>query len=289
MKKIENQEIEKILEELEESLKIRRYSDATKKRYNTVLRAYLYYEAENEKDLKNLTEEDVIQYLKMLTEKRNYKPSNYNNVNAILKYFLEIVLGRNIVYRKLPNAKIGYRRKNVVRKEEYEKMLANAQTTRDRYFILLAFGSGLRVSEIANLRIENIDSKNMKIKKIGKGDRERITLLPKKTLNELRKYCVEKGITKAGDYIFLNQQKKPISASTVSERVKEVAKISGINKSAHKLRGGFATQMLRMGIDPMVVQELMGHTSPETTSKYAELVRLEDKIKNPIDDGGIYE
>ena len=118
MKKIENQDIEKILEELEESLKIRRYSDATKKRYNTVLRAYLYYEEENGKDLRNLTEEDVIQYLKMLTEERNYKPSSYNNVNAILKYFLEIVLGRNIAYRKLPNAKIGYRRKNVVRKED---------------------------------------------------------------------------------------------------------------------------------------------------------------------------
>lgn len=288
MRKIVDNEIESLLEELSESLRIRRYSEATKKRYDTVVKSYLYYEQTKGKKLRELTEDDVIEYLNLLTEVKGYKASSYNNVNAILKYFLEVVLGKEIAYRKLPNAKVGFRRKIVVTKEELKRIFSFAKNTRDKCFLLLAFGSGLRVSEIASLRIENIDSKNMKIKQIGKGDRERITVLPEETLFYLRRYCKEKKITKESNYIFLNKQGRKLATSTVSYRIKELSDKSGVKKSAHKLRGGFATEMLRSGVDVMIVQELLGHTSPETTSKYAEMVRLEDKIKNPLG-GEFYE
>ena len=269
MRKIVPDEIAKILEELNESLEIRRYSEATKKRYKTVLKEYLLYEKEKSKELKKLNEKDVIEYLKYLTEERKYKASSYNNVNAILKYYLEVVLDKNISYRKLPNAKIGYRRPVVISKEEYERILKEAKNTRDRCFIKLAYGSGLRVSEIAKLKIENIDSQHLKIVQIGKGNKERITVLPIDTLKELREYCKENKITKEGKYIFLNPEGKPIASTTVSYRIKEISDKSGVRKSAHKLRGEFATEMLRMEVPLIIVQALMGHTSPETTSKYA--------------------
>lgn len=117
---------------------------------------------------------------------------------------------------------------------------------------------------------------------------KRITVLPEITLKVLREYCKEARITKTSKYIFVNKQGKHISPTTVSYRIKEISDRSGVRKSAHKLRGGFATEMLRGGTDIMIVQELMGHTSPETTSKYAEMVRLEDKIKNPLE-GEFYE
>lgn len=282
MREIIDQEIKEILKELKESLKIRRYSEATKRRYDTVVKGYLYYERRQSKNLRQLTEKDVLGYLQMLTEERDYKSSSYNNVNAILKYFLEIVLEKDISYRKLPNAKIGYRRPVVVSQEEFSKIYETSKNTRDKCFLLLAFGSGLRVSEIASLKVENIDSKNMKIKQIGKGDKERITVLPEQTLVKLREYCKEEKITKENKQIFLNKERKPIAASTVSYRIKELSDKSGVKKSAHKLRGGFATEMLRAGVELIVVQALMGHTSPETTSRYAEVVRPEDKIKNPL-------
>lgn len=288
MRKIIDQEIEEILKELKESLEIRRYSEATKRRYETVVKGYLYYEQEQEKNLRDLSEKDVLEYLRMLTKEREYKASSYNNINAILKYYLEIVLEKEVSYRKLPNAKIGYRRKVVVSKEEFKKIYEQSKTSRDKCFLLLAYGSGLRVSEIAGLKVENIDSKNMKIKQIGKGDKERITVLPDQTLKKLREYCKEAKITKEKEYIFLNKQEKPIAASTVSYKIKKLSDKSGVKKSAHKLRGGFATEMLRAGVDVMIVQELLGHTSPETTSRYAEVVRLEDKIKNPLG-GEFYE
>ena len=283
MRKVVKDEIDKILEELNESLEIRRYSEATKKRYTSVLKGYLLREQEKGKNLRELTEEDVIQYLKELTQIRNYKASSYNNVNAILKYYLEVVLDKNISYRKLPNAKIGYRLPVVASKSDYEKILKEAENIRDKCFLKLAYGSGLRVSEIANLRIKNINSKHLKIVQIGKGNKERMTVLPLETLMDLREYCRENKITKKDDYIFLNKEGKHISPATVSFRIKELSDRSGVRKSAHKLRGGFATTMLRMGVPLLVVQSLMGHTSPETTSKYSEIVRLEDKIKNPLE------
>ena len=283
MRKMVSDEIDKILEELKESLEIRRYSEATKKRYASVLTSYLISEQEKGKKLRELTENDIIEYLKYLTKIREYKASSYNNVNAILKYYLEVVLDKNISYRKLPNAKIGYRRPVVISKKEYEQLLKETENTRDKCFIKLAYGSGLRVSEIANLRIKNIDSEHLKIIQIGKGNKERITVLPKETLLDLREYCREQKITKNSDYIFLNKEGKHIASTTVSYRIKELSDKCGVKKSAHKLRGGFATEMLRMEVPIIIVQALMGHTSPETTSKYAEIVKLEDKIKNPLE------
>ena len=283
MRKIVTDEIDKILDELNESLEIRRYSEATKRRYASVLKGYLISEQEKGKKLRELTENDVIEYLKYLTQTRKYKASSYNNVNAILKYYLEVVLDKQISYRKLPNAKIGYRLPVVASRSDYEKIVKEAENTRDKCFIKLAYGSGLRVSEIANLRIKNINSEHLKIVQIGKGNKERMTVLPLETLLDLREYCRENKITKKDDYIFLNKEGKHIVPSTVSFRIKELSDRCGVKKSAHKLRGGFATAMLKLGVPLLIVQALMGHTSPETTSRYVEIVKLEDKIKNPLE------
>lgn len=280
------EEKERIIGELKEGLKIRRYSESTIKRYVSVVNTYLNHELKKKKVLKEIKEKDVLEYLKELTEIRKYKSTSYNNVNAILKYLLEVVLELEISYKRLPNAKIGYRMPIAVTYEEYEKIAKQITKTRDKCWLMLAYGSGLRVSEIAKLKIEDIDSKNMKIHVIGKGNKERISVLPKKTLIMLRKYCKEQQKTKKEKYLFSKKDKeKHISGTTVSYKIKEYIKEAEIERkiSAHSLRGGFATSMLKQKVDLLIVMSIMGHTSPETTSKYAELIRIDSKIKNPLD------
>lgn len=276
---------EELLEKLENDLKIRRYSSQTLKRYLYITDMFLKYEEEKNKDLNKLNEYDAIEFLNYLTVERKYKPSSYNNVNAIVKFFLEVVLERNIGYKRLPNAKLEVKLKYVPTKKEILYLIDNANSIKQKCFISLAYGSGLRVSEIARLEFKSIDSKNMKIKVIGKGKKERLTLLSKKTLEYLIEYVNEYKITKKDKYIFKGQKGEYITESTISRGFKDLVKKLKMNENItiHTLRRSFATHLLRMGVDIYIVKELMGHNSITTTSGYAQVLYKEKQIKNPLD------
>lgn len=276
---------EELLEKLENDLKIRRYSSQTLKRYLYITDMFLKYEEEKNKDLNKLNEYDAIEFLNYLTVERKYKSSSYNNVNAIVKFFLEVVLERNIGYKRLPNAKLEVKLKYVPTKKEILYLIDNAKSIKQKCFISLAYGSGLRVSEIARLEFKSIDSKNMKIKVIGKGKKERLTLLSKKTLEYLIEYVNEYKITKKDKYIFKGQKGEYITESTISRGFKDLVKKLKMNENItiHTLRRSFATHLLRMGVDIYIVKELMGHNSITTTSGYAQVLYKEKQIKNPLD------
>lgn len=109
-------------------------------------------------------------------------------------------------------------------KKEILYLIDNANSIKQKCFISLAYGSGLRVSEIARLEFKSIDSKNMKIKVIGKGKKERLTLLSKKTLEYLIEYVNEYKITKKDKYIFKGQKGEYITESTISRGFKDLVK-----------------------------------------------------------------
>lgn len=274
-----------LLEKLESNLKIRRYSEQTVKRYLYITDMFLKYEEEKNKDLNQLNEYDAIEFLNYLTVERKYKSSSYNNVNVIVKFFLEVVLERNIGYKRLPNAKLEVKLKYVPTKKEILYLIDNANSIKQKCFISLAYGSGLRVSEIARLEFKSIDSKNMKIKVIGKGKKERLTLLSKKTLEYLIEYVSEYKITKKEKYIFKGKKGEYITESTISRGFKALVKKLKMNENItiHTLRRSFATHLLRMGVDIYIVKELMGHNSITTTSGYAQVLYREKQIKNPLD------
>lgn len=276
---------EDLLENLERDLIIRRYSKQTLKRYLYITDMFLKYAEKQNKNLNNLNETDAIEFLNYLTIERKYKASSYNNVNAIVKFFLEVVLERNIGYKRLPNAKLEVKLKYVPTKEEIMYLINNTKSIKQKCFISLAYGSGLRVSEIARLELKNIDSKNMKIKVLGKGNKERLTLLSQKTLYYLREYVNEYKITKDDDYLFKGQNSEHITESTISRGFKDLVKRLKMNENItiHTLRRSFATHLLRMGVDIYIVKELMGHNSITTTSGYVQVLYKEKQIKNPLD------
>lgn len=282
-------EEEAVISKLKKDLKIRRYAQSTIFRYVYVVKSFLEFN-QGKKYIDNLNEYDVIEYLNYLTNVRNYKSSSYNNINAILKFFLEVTLEKDIGYRRLPNAKVPVLNKKIISQEEIKTLINASIDIRQKCWFALAYGSGLRCGEIARLKVTDIDSKNMKIRVSGKGNKERLTVLPKSTLNWLREYCIVSKTTKYDEYLFVNSHDNFISEAVISKSLKRLVKNLGMDEkiTMHSLRRGFATQSLRIGVPIEVVKELMGHNSISTTMNYIKAVYEDTKIKSPLD-SEVYE
>lgn len=271
------------LEKLKRDLERRRYSETTIQRYLYIVNKFLDYK--KDKEILALTEEEAIDYLDYLTKERNYKKSSYNNINSILKFFLEITLEKNISYRSMPSVKVERKVKVVPSKETILSIIDYTENLKHKLWYSLAYGSGLRLCEIATLKLSNFDMENMKVIVVGKGNKERITLLSKHSLKLLNKYIKENNITEKNEYLFKGQKKDYIHKETISRSFKEVVDKMKLNEriTLHSLRRSFATHLLRMGEPMEVVKELMGHESITTTSGYVQYVYKELQIKNPLD------
>lgn len=277
-----------ILEKLEKDLRIRGYSNQSKKRYKYIINSFIeyMYNLDCKKEIKEYDENDTIKYLECLKEIRKYKNSSYNNVNSILKFFLEVTLEKEIAYRRLPNRKVEIRKKVIPDRETIIKIINSTKNIKHKCWFMLAYGSGLRVSEIARLKVKNIDSKNMKIIVIGKGNKERITVLPEITLKYLKKHVKQEKIKVKEEYLFKGQkQREFIHEGSISRTLKERVNRLKLEEeiTMHSLRRSFATHMLRNNVKIEIVKELMGHNSITTTMGYIEYVYKEIKIKNPLE------
>ena len=155
-----------------------------------------------------------------------------------------------------------------------------------KYILLFCLdnGSGLRKSELLNLKITDIDSKRMLVLvENAKGNKDRHTLLSKNALDDLRIYFKE---YKPKEYLFEGQKGGKYSGESVLRIVKMATKKAGIRKSVspHVLRHSFATHLLESGVDLRQIQVLLGHNSSKTTEIYTHVATNTFKtIKNPLD------
>lgn len=165
---------------------------------------------------------------------------------------------------------------NLVESPERIGMLS----VRDRAILEMLYSSGLRVSEIVGLDLEDINIRDGLIKVKGKGRKERIVPVGKKALDALKLYLVErkllkkkKAISEADTALFLNRNGKRLTDRQVRRIVLKYARKSGIKGhiSPHVLRHTFATHLLTGGADLRVIQELLGHSSLSTTQRYTHL------------------
>ena len=173
----------------------------------------------------------------------------------------------------------------VLATSEIKALLQATTNLKHRTILMTIYAAGLRVSEAATLRINDIDSKRMLIRvRQGKGNKDRYTLLSEVNLSLLRTYWKE---YRPKTWLFPGvTPNKPITTRTIQkvfQMGKEKAKISK-DVSVHSLRHSFATHLLESGTDIYYIQRLMGHSSTKTTSLYIHL-KQEDllKIKSPID------
>ncbi len=201
-----------------------------------------------------------------------------NSHVAALRFFFTTTLDRPDLSRKLVRVSYPRRLPMVLSPDEVARLLAATTCLKHRAALSVAYGAGLRVSEVAALKVTDIDSKRMLIRvEQGKGGRDRNAMLSPDLLALLRGWWKEGrqlGVMQADSWLFPGQSSsKPISTRQLSRVVEDAAKTAQISKhvSPHTLRHSFATHLLEDGVDIRVIQVLLGHAKLENTALYTKV------------------
>ena len=172
----------------------------------------------------------------------------------------------------------------VLSRKEIGKIITAVKNPKHQLILGLAYGAGLRVSEVVNLKIKDIDIEELTIHlKNAKGKKDRITIFPKKLKADIRNLIAGKN---KNDFIFVSERGGKLTTRTAQKVFQNSLKKSGIKKDAtfHSLRHSFATHLLENGVDVRYIQELLGHQNIRTTQIYTQVTNPSIKnIKSPLD------
>ena len=271
-----------------------RDKDTTVNSYSEDIYKYLeYMESKNISSALDISYNNLLDYLKYLDDNKyevssvarkivsikafhKYLSENYKVVDASTK------INTPKFYRKLPN---------ILTIEEVDNLLDIKLDTpfdyRNKAMLELMYSSGLRVSELINLELSDIDLSNNYVRCFGKGSKERIVPVGEYSSKYLSIYINEyRDSMKKGYYtekIFLNNHGKEMTRQGFFKIIKKIAKDKGINKNItpHMLRHSFATHLLNNGADLRTIQEMLGHSSISTTQIYTNVTN--DILKENYD------
>jgi integrase/recombinase XerD len=235
---------------------------------------------------KDFTEDMMMQYLLYLSKTLGCSRVKCRMAAQSISFFFRHVLKQPYVIPSVVYPRKATKLPPVMNREEVMTLIQSVQNIKHRSIISLLYSSGLRLSEIAALRITDIDSKQMRIKVVqGKGAKDRYTILSHNMLLELRAYYI---IYRPVEYLFNGQGKGRRMSTRSIERLVQKALIKlGLeskNYSVHTLRHSFATHLLESGTDLHTIKELLGHSNLATTMQYLHLTdtRLKTVI-SPFD------
>ncbi|MBU4493206.1 MAG: tyrosine-type recombinase/integrase [Nanoarchaeota archaeon] len=203
-----------------------------------------------------------------------------------IKFYLAIKAKQdksiNRIIEKTPNLKRDKKLPVILSRKEIENMIICTKNFGHRTIMLLMYASGMRASEIINLRWKDVDfDRNIIHIKLAKGNKDRIVMLSPKLKKNLKTLDIEKK-----DIIFKTNRNNKYSLRTIELIVKKAAEKAGIKKhvTPHTLRHSFATHLLEHGIDIRYIQKLLGHSRLDTTQIYTHVSKRDIlKIKSPID------
>lgn len=240
-----------------------------------------------DKPVEELTEEDVRAFIFELKQSGTLNANSINTYNAGLRFFFAITLNRNMNYLQMPRFKRTLELPEILSRDEIFRMMTACSNLKHKAIMLLAYGSGLRISEICDLRVRDIDSKSMRVfVKNGKGGKDRYTILSNECLLVLRDYWLEYKPQHPEGWLFLGYGKSgKLTTSAIAGSFHRLIKISGITKdvSMHTLHHCFATHLLEDGVDIFTIKELMGHASLNSTTVYLHLANTSAGVTSPID------
>ena len=260
------------------------YSPLTIRSYLSELRyLFVYYADVNPQDF---TEEMVLQYLLYLARTLGCSRVKCRMAAQSVSFFFRHVLKLPYVVPSLIYPRTSSKLPPVMSASEIKTLIDSIKNIKHRTVVMLLYSTGMRLSEIAALKITDIDSKNMRIKVVqGKGAKDRYTILSQQVLQELRAYYI---IYKPVIYLFNGSGKgRPISHRSIQHLVQKALAQAGLdskNYTVHTIRHSFATHLVDNGTDLHTVKELLGHSNLQTTLRYMHLTtsRIQG-IVNPYD------
>lgn len=264
-------------------MELRGYSPNTQKHY---LNHVKFLETYSGKPPIQISLDEIKQYLHYRI-KRGISYSNINISCNAFKVMFNSVLGRewsdDVIVRPKKLKKLPY----VLSKEEILSIMEHIPNLKHKTVLLTAYSAGLRISEVLNLKVSDIDSENMLLRvRCGKGGKDRFTVLGEENLMLLRKYW---RVYRPYDLLFPGLTPgKPIAARNIQQVFKTAKDNAGITKpvSVHSLRHSFATHLLENDTDLRTIQVLMGHANINTTCIYLHLsTKRLSSVKSPLDGG----
>ena len=277
-------DIEKLLTEFEQKLTLQRYSPNSIRNYKSAVKSFLEIAQKKFSDPTDLDELIIEKYVLWKVQRQKIGSSHQRMIIASIDKFYSSVYNKKLNIKHLYPARKSYSLPNYLTTDEVKKLIRSVENIKHRCIIKLLYGSGLRLSELLNLKVTDIDSKSMIIHiKNSKGNKDRVVMLSKDLLEELRIYFIKH---KPAVYLFEGQTGGMYSAKSVQMIVKNAASKAGIKKQVtpHTLRHSFATHLLETGTDIRYIQQLMGHNSIKTTEKYTHITDIsKSKIKSPLD------
>jgi site-specific recombinase XerD len=266
---------------MSEDLKIRNYADNTIDAYIRSVAQFAEYFG---KSPDRLGIEEIRSYQVYLVKKKKISYSTLNVIVAALRFFYRTPLRKPWNIKMIPYAQKPKKLPKVVSQEEILSLLDSITNLKHRAMAMAAYSGGLRVSEVASLRIEDIDSKRMLIHiDQGKGHEDRLVPLSEKLLETLREYY---RIEKPHYWLFPGQDpEQHIHRDSIGRMVRRVgAEAIGKHITAHTLRHSNATHMLEAGVNVRTVQGLLGHARLSTTDVYSHVARKRiTATKSPLD------
>lgn len=273
-----------ILAKLDEDMELRGFTDSTRQTYRRTIRIYLEHIA---KPIALTSEKDLRDYSLYLRHKKGLAAQTINAYLSALVFLYEVVCDRPLHRKQIPYRKRSKKLPVILTREEVISIIDAATNVKHKAILMLAYSAGLRRSEIANLKVQDIDSDAMRIfVRAGKGSKDRYTVLSKTCLEVLRRYWTGFRPDHPEKWLFLGMGGKDrIAFTTMQSIFAHALARSGIAKPAtfHTLRHCFATHLLEGGASVFDVKELLGHTSLSTTSIYLHLVNISDRVASPLD------
>lgn len=269
-------------EQMKFNLELKGYSPATQTAYLRCIREFARHYGKSP-NLLGTTE--IKDYLHLLLSTHTRSHSSINTMYSALKFFYETTLRRTWDVKAIPRAKNPKQLPAVLSAVEVKGIFDALTNIKHKAILMTIYAAGLRVSEAANLKIVDIDSKNMQIRiQQAKGKKDRYTLLSIENLHILREYWKRCRPT---EWLFSGyNQNKPITARSIQKVFERAKQIAEIHKqvSVHTLRHCFATHLLEAGTSIYHIQNLLGHTSPKTTNIYLHLTRKDLlNVQSPLD------
>jgi len=270
------------LEDLERTLTLKGMSKSTIYTYKYMVS--VFFSRFMNQNLKMISKEDIEGFIYQLIKDNQISESFQNQMINAIKAYYEYVLGMPREYYDIKRPKKSITIPNVLSEEEVIKIIQYPKNIKHRALLWTIYSAGLRISEVINLRVNDINSKDGYIfVKGAKGKKDRKTILSEQLVLLLRRYYIEH---KPSYWLFEGQTGGKYSVESIRKIFRKAVKGTNSNPWAtvHTLRHSFATHCLQNRISMRHVQSMLGHNSPKTTEIYTKTIEINNKkIQSPLD------
>lgn len=274
---------EQILQKLLFDTRLRGLSKNTQDEYYTKVKNFQNH---YDKPATELSVEDIQEYLHYLVTQKGLSSGTVNTYNSGLRFLYNITLEKPINIHKIPRHRKKRSIPDILTRKEVNALLGTCDNLRDKSILMIMYSAGLRISEVASLKVSDIDSQKMQLFiRDGKGGKDRFAILSQACLDVLREYWKQ---YRPADWLFYSriQTGTHITRRAIHNIFYKYKDLAGITKdvSCHSLRHAFATHLLEDGVSIFHIKQLLGHSDISTTCFYLHLVKISElNVSSPLD------